>query len=514
MAAIIAEYERPLSYLRELEDTYGVSKLGIRSPYGKAAAYVVFAALVYAVIEQVRLARKRRHLPGPRFAVPFFGCLIEMIVNTANFWDQQRVWATSDGLSWNSLLGIFTVFSARTKISRYVLSHNSPSDFMMWLHPNGTTILGENNIGFMNGADHKVLRKSFLNLFTRRALSTYLSVQENLIKQHIAEWVQDGKRDTEMRLLARDLNLMTSQTVFVGPYLEDPKTFSKHYLQMTLGFLSLPINFPGTGLWKAVKARKEVQRVLTRAVRLSKEKMGAHEQPQCLLDFWTEQVLEEIKSAESKGEPLPHYSSDFEMACVVMDFLFASQDASTASITQTVAILADRPDVLEKVRKEQEELNPERGPLTYELVEKMVYTRQVMKEILRYRPPAPMVIQKAMRDIPLTDNYVCPKGAIVCPSITAACLEGFTEPEKFDPDRMGPERREDVKHSENFLVFGVGPHMCVGKEYAMNHLTAFISLLATSCDWTRKHTPNSHKILYLPTIYPADCLVTFKAKQN
>lgn len=254
MAAVIAEeLGGPLSYLREVS----------QSPYGKAAAYVVLAALVYAVIEQVRLLRKRQHLPGPRFAVPFVGCLIEMVANTANFWERQRVWAASEGgLSWNSLLGIFTVFSSRTKISRYVLSHNSPSDFLMWLHPNGTAILGENNIGFMNGSDHKILRKSFLNLFTRRALSTYLSIQERLIREHISRWISDGKRDVEMRFFARDLNLMTSQTVFVGPYLEAPEAFSGYYLQMTQGFLSLPINLPGTGLWKAVRARKEIQTVL------------------------------------------------------------------------------------------------------------------------------------------------------------------------------------------------------------------------------------------------------------
>ena len=355
MTAAIAEVLwGSFSYLQELEAIYGVSKLGITSPYGKAAAYVTVVAVLYAVVEQIRFLQKRKHLPGPRLAVPFFGCLIEMIVNTTAFWDRQRIWAVSEGLSWNSLLGLFTIFSARTKISRYVLSHNSPNDFMTWVHPNGTAILGENNIGFMNGPDHKVLRKSFLNLFTHRALGIYLSIQERLIRQHITQWVKEGKKDVEMRFLARDLNLMTSQTVFVGPYLEAPEAFSKFYLQMTQGFISLPINFPGTGLWKAIKGREEIQRVLTRAVRLSKEKMGSGQQAQCLLDFWTEQVLEEIRTAESKGEPLPHYASDFEMACVVMDFLFASQDASTASLTQTVALLADHPDVLEKVRKEQE----------------------------------------------------------------------------------------------------------------------------------------------------------------
>lgn len=44
--------------------------------------------------------------------------------------------------------------------------------------------------------------------------------------------------------------------------------------------------------------------------------------------------------------------------------------------------------------------------------------------------------------------------------------QGYEDPEKFDPDRFGPERQEDIKFAPNFLVFGHGPHYCVGKDYA------------------------------------------------
>jgi cytochrome P450 family 710 subfamily A protein len=52
--------------------------------------------------------------------------------------------------------------------------------------------------------------------------------------------------------------------------------------------------------------------------------------------------------------------------------------------------------------------------------------------------------------------------------------------------------------------------MCVGKEYAINHLVAFLSILSTKVQWTRRMTSQSQKIAYLPTIYPADCFVTLK----
>ena len=60
-------------------------------------------------------------------------------------------------------------------------------------------------------------------------------------------------------------------------------------------------------------------------------------------------------------------------------------------------------------------------------------------------------------------------------------LQGFTLPESFDPDRFSPERKEDIKYQKNFLTFGHGPHYCVGKEYAVNHLICYLAILSTRC---------------------------------
>lgn len=82
-------------------------------------------------------------------------------------------------------------------------------------------------------------RKSFLSLFTRKALGLYVEIQDAIIRRHLTSWLAiPGER--EVRDACRDMNQMTSQEVFVGPYLDDPEVtakFSKAYRVMTEAFL-------------------------------------------------------------------------------------------------------------------------------------------------------------------------------------------------------------------------------------------------------------------------------------
>jgi cytochrome P450 family 710 subfamily A protein len=55
--------------------------------------------------------------------------------------------------------------------------------------------------------------------------------------------------------------------------------------------------------------------------------------------------------------------------------------------------------------------------------------------------------------------------------------------------------------------------MCIGREYAMNHLTAFVSLFAQRVDVRRILTPTSEDIVFLPTLFPADfCITQMRAR--
>lgn len=474
------------------------------------AMAVVLTLLWFARIHKFKVA-------GPLFVPPLIGKIVAMVIDPYGFWDQQLKY-NPNGYSWTSIMNQFTVFATKADLCQKIFAANGPDSLTLVLHPNGRIILGENNIAFQSGLRHKALRASFINLFTTKALSLYLPKQQEILLRHLDMWATKfpkGTTPTEMRTYIREMNCETSQTVFIGPHLDNPKQFTIDYDTMTHGFLAPPIYFPGTALYRAVEARKRALVRLERAVASSKKAMSQpNVEPTCLLDFWTIHVMEEINNAKENGTEVPHYSGDFEMAETLMDFLFASQDASTASLTMITATMKEHPDILERVVKEQDRLRPNDEPLTFDLLQEMTFTRQCVLEQLRQYPPAPMVPMIAHAPFQIDDNLTVPKGTLVIPSLVGACRDGFTNPESFDPDRMGEERQEDRKNPKSNLVFGVGPHRCVGYNYAINHLTVYLALLAKNMKWERTLTPKSHQIMYLPTLYPWDCLCTFEYREG
>lgn len=176
--------------------------------------------------------------------------------------------------------------------------------------------------------------------------------------------------------------------------------------------------------------------------KIAMRKEGA--QPVCLLDFWmadTNQRLDEWEKAKSESKdpesvPQPPHSTDYEIGSTVLDFLFAAQDASSASLTWVCHFLSKHPDVLEKVREEQSRVRPDNSePLTLAVLNQMTYTRQVVREVLRIRAPATLVPHMALNNFKLSDDVVIPKGTLVVPSVYSSSFQGFSNPHTFDPDR-------------------------------------------------------------------------------
>lgn len=70
-------------------------------------------------------------------------------------------------------------------------------------------------------------------------------------------------------------------------------------------------------------------------------------------------------------------------------------------------------------------------------------------------------------------DEVIPPGAFVTYAIADAHLdpEIYTEPKKWDPARLLPDRAEDKKKTHAYLGWGVGRHPCLGMKVSSDEST-------------------------------------------
>ncbi|GAB2226762.1 hypothetical protein Droror1_Dr00022582 [Drosera rotundifolia] len=482
----------------------------------------------YMFVEQVKYLKKKKSslIPGPTLVLPFIGNAVSLVRDPTRFWDIQAAYASSShlGISANYIAGKFIVFIRATELSHKVFANVRPDAFHLVGHPFGKKLFGQHNMIYKFGQDHKDLRRRIAPNFTSRALSTYTAIQQRVILRHLASWEQlssgPGGSKPEpipLRLLVRDMNLETSQTVFTGPYLNQPERdrFNADYNLFNVGLMKLPIDLPGFAFRNARLAIDRLVDTLTVCAARSKDRILSSVEPECLVDYWMQDTVREEKEAAERGDPPPPHSSNREIGGHLFDFLFAAQDASTSSLLWAVTLLESYPDVLARVRGEVSRIwTPDSdAPISGEQLQEMRYTQAVAKEVLRYRAPATLVPHIAGEDFPLTETYTIPKGTIVFPSVFESSFQGFTEPDRFDPERFLEGREEGHLYRRNFLVFGAGAHQCVGQRYAINHLVLFIAMFVSLIDFKRHTTDGCDHITYVPTICPKDDCTVYLSRR-
>ncbi|PWN34055.1 cytochrome P450 [Meira miltonrushii] len=467
------------------------------------------------ILEQIMYRRKKAHLPGPKWTTPVVGKFLDsMKPDLAKYklgWD-------SGPLSVASVFHIFIVVASSVDHTRKIL--NSSQYAEPCLVNAAKSIICPDNWVFLNGKPHLDYRKGLNNLFTARALEIYLGIQQEIYKRYFSEWLADKDPNPKpYQMLMRDLNMETSLRVFCGDYItdNDAKLVSEKYwaITMALELVNFPIPLPGTKVYRAIQARKMVMKLFMSAAAQSKVRMAEGEEVKCLTDAWIKAMLDarlERENPELGSDArriLVRDFSDREIALVVLSFLFASQDAMSSALVYLFQHVADRPEILRKVREEQYRLRAGDldAPLTVDLIDQMEYTRSCVKESLRLKPPVIMVPYKTLKPFPIDAKYTVPKGAMVIPSFWNSLHDPQAYPQ---PDALKPERWMEGKDSpaqqntRNWLVFGSGPHHCIGQQYAQMHLTAVLSAASVMMDWEHEVTPQSEQVEILCCIFPKD----------
>ncbi|MEO3824806.1 cytochrome P450 [Actinomadura sp. B10D3] len=145
--------------------------------------------------------------------------------------------------------------------------------------------------------------------------------------------------------------------------------------------------------------------------------------------------------------------------------LMAAHDTTTITLTTMAYYMARFPEWQERLREESLGLGA--APPGYDDLDAFTGIDMVMKESLRMVTPVPALPRRVVKDTSILGFHIPAGTTVVVPMLSNHHMaEWWPDPDRFDPGRFSPERREDKAHKYAWAPFGGGAHKCIGLYFA------------------------------------------------
>ncbi|XP_010894164.1 cytochrome P450 26A1 isoform X2 [Esox lucius] len=441
----------------------------------------------------------RAPLPPGTMGLPFIGETLQLLLQRRKFLRMKR---QKYGYIYRThLFGNPTVRVLGADNVRQILLGEHKLVAVQW-PASVRTILGSDTLSNVHGSQHKNKKKAIMRAFSRDALEHYIPVIQEEVRSAVGEWLE---KDSGVLVYPEMKRLMfrIAMRILLGFDPDQIKT-DEHQLveafeEMIKNLFSLPIDVPFSGLYRGLKARNFIHSKIEENIQ---KKIDNDKEVK-----YRDALQQLIDSSRKSEEP-------FNMQAIkesATELLFGGHETTASSATSLVMFLGLNPDVVSKLRQELHEKEDQGVDLhgqnvNIEVLEQLKYTGCVIKETLRINPPVPGGFRVALKTFEL-NGYQIPKGWNVIYSIcdTHDVAEVFPNKEEFHPERFMAKASEDSSRF-NYIPFGGGSRMCVGKEFAKVLLKIFLVELSLRCDWTLSNGPPTMKTG--PTVYPVDNLPT------
>lgn len=180
-----------------------------------------------------------------------------------------------------------------------------------------------------------------------------------------------------------------------------------------------------------------------------------------------------LLARDDDGRPM----DDKQLRDELMTIFLAGHETTAMALTWTWYALMNHPEILERVKAEVDAVLGGR-PVTLADLPQLRYSEMVLKESMRFYPPAPSAGREPIEDVQI-GGYTLPKGALVTLSIYAMHHnpQVFDNPERFDPERFSPDNEKRIPRY-GYLPFGAGPRVCIGNSFAMMEARLILATMA------------------------------------
>jgi cytochrome P450 len=272
----------------------------------------------------------------------------------------------------------------------------------------------------------------------------------------------------EMKLVTLDI---INSTMFSSDVLGDVDLVGDK-VDQTLEFLAsyaraplrIPLSWPTAANRKFKHAKDTIGDYL--GVLIHKRRASA-ERKDDLLD-----MLLEARDEDS-GEGM----NDTQVRSEIASIYAAGHETTSLALVWTWHALNQHPHILRKLQDEVDTVLAGRAPTMADLP-RLPYTLAVFEEAMRLYPPVPFTVRKAYASARV-GPYDIQDGMFVGIAIQNIHRhpDFWPNAEVFDPQRFMPENKATLKR-EAYMPFLIGPHLCIGGNFAMMEGQLLLALIA------------------------------------
>ncbi|XP_039166843.1 beta-amyrin 11-oxidase [Eucalyptus grandis] len=368
-------------------------------------------------------------------------------------------------------------------------------------------LIGKKSFHDMSNTAHKHFRRlTAAKINGSESLSMYIKRIEEIMIGSLDEWAK-MERPIEFYEEMKKATFKVILPIFLGSVTDDSFISRTKNLfgEIMKGFNSLAINLPGFQFHRAIKAKRELEKIIKEVVdtRKSMKKNDAYTASTSMLDLL-------VEAEDEDGQAI----SKDSISDILNMYLLAGFDSVALATLWMVLYFYENPDTLQRAKEEQIQILKRREPtqkgLTYLrsnkwsiwLSEKIIV--HAIDEMLRRVNIGFSLFREAKEDTTI-NGYLIPKGwnVLICLRGVHMDPANYLEPEEFNPSRWDNYR----KKGGAFIPFGAGSRFCPGSDLAKLEVSIFLHyfLLNYEVERTNPKCPINH----FPSPKPSD---NFKAK--
>ncbi len=329
-----------------------------------------------------------------------------------------------------------------------------------------------NGILFSNGAVWKRQRKLMQPVFHHAHVKAYGERMINIALKHMANWNPNSTLDLANEMHAITLRIVVD-TLFSGDATRDIDEIREAIHDIGIGFSAqassvflalMPDWFPAPALRQKARGAKTFRHLLEKLI-AERRKLAEAESPKDLLS-----ALMFSKDPDT-GETMDNEQLRGEL----LTLYIAGHDTTANLLSWSISFIAKDPEVAQKLLAEIALL--EGKPPTVEDLPRLPYSKMILQEALRMRPPVWFFQRQST--LPLTINgHSYPKNAMFFILVYANHHNSaiFPNPTTFMPERWANDAEKNLPKGA-YTPFATGARICIGNGFAMMEAQLLLTLI-------------------------------------